>query len=136
MTLDTRQGEGLTIENIASLYTSRDPAISECGLEAHKAISRAGRFDRVRADHLLTWEQLWRRFEVRLQRTDPDSRLNIPMLLRLNMFRLLQTVSVHSIGLDIGIPARGWTGEVYQGHIFWDELSIFPFFNYRIPEIT
>jgi trehalose/maltose hydrolase-like predicted phosphorylase len=58
------------------------------------------------------------------------------MLLRLNMFHLLQTVSVHSIGLDIGIPARGWTGEAYQGHIFWDELFIFPFFNYRLPEIT
>ena len=34
------------------------------------------------------------------------------------------------------MPARGWTGEAYQGHIFWDELFIFPFFNYRMPEIT
>ena len=49
------------------------------------------------------------------------------MLLRLNMFHLLQTVSRHSIGLDIGVPARGWTGEAYQGHVFWDELFIFPF---------
>ena len=24
------------------------------------------------------------------------------------------------------MPARGWTGEAYQGHIFWDELFIFP----------
>ena len=58
------------------------------------------------------------------------------MLLRLNMFHLLQAVSPNSIGLDIGVPARGWTGEAYQGHIFWDELFIFPFLNYRIPEIT
>src|SRR5690606_4966493 len=36
----------------------------------------------------------------------------------------------------IGVPARGWTGEAYQGHIFWDELFIFPFFNHRLPEIT
>jgi trehalose/maltose hydrolase-like predicted phosphorylase len=54
----------------------------------------------------------------------------------LNMFHLLQAVSPNSIGLDIGVPARGWTGEGYQGHIFWDELFIFPFFNYRLPEIT
>ena len=52
------------------------------------------------------------------------------------MFHLLQAVSPHSIGLDIGVPARGWTGEAYQGHIFWDELFIFPFLNYRMPEIT
>jgi trehalose/maltose hydrolase-like predicted phosphorylase len=58
------------------------------------------------------------------------------MLLRLNMFHLLQTVSHNSIGLDIGVPARGWTGEAYQGHVFWDELFIFPFFNHRMPEIT
>src|SRR5690606_39771709 len=38
--------------------------------------------------------------------------------------------------LDIGVPARGWTGEAYQGHIFWDELFIFPVFNHRMPEIT
>jgi trehalose/maltose hydrolase-like predicted phosphorylase len=58
------------------------------------------------------------------------------MLLRLNMLHLLQAVSPNSIGLDIGVPARGWTGEAYQGHIFWDELFIFPFLNYRLPEIT
>ena len=52
------------------------------------------------------------------------------------MFHLLQAVSPNSIGLDIGVPARGWTGEAYQGHIFWDELFIFPFLNYRMPEIT
>ncbi|MEO5718075.1 MAG: glycosyl hydrolase family 65 protein [Chthoniobacterales bacterium] len=52
------------------------------------------------------------------------------------MFHLLQTVSLNSIGLDIGVPPRGLSGEAYQGHIFWDELFIFPFFNYRMPEIT
>jgi trehalose/maltose hydrolase-like predicted phosphorylase len=58
------------------------------------------------------------------------------MLLRLNMFHLLQAASLNSIGLDVGIPARGWTGEAYQGHIFWDELFIFPTLNFRAPEIT
>ena len=52
------------------------------------------------------------------------------------MFHLLQAVSPNSIGLDIGVPARGWTGEAYQGHIFWDELFIFPSLNFRMPEIT
>ena len=119
-----------------SLYTSRDYAISECGLEAHKAMARAGRFEAAKADHTLIWAHHWHRFDIVVQPADPGFKLDVPMLLRLNMFHLLQTVSVHSIGLDIGIPARGWTGEAYQGHIFWDELFIFPVFNYRIPEIT
>ena len=73
---------------------------------------------------------------MQIQPADPNFKLNVSMLLRLNMFHLLQAVSVHSMGLDMGVPARGWTGEAYQGHVFWDELFIFPFLNYRMPEIT
>ncbi len=134
--VDLRQGETLVVEKLAFFYTSRDHAISECVLGARKAIARSGRFDEVRAAHVQAWKHLWRRFDVHIQPADPGFRLNVPMLLRLNMLHLLQAVSPNSIGLDIGVPARGWTGEAYQGHIFWDELFIFPFFNYRMPEIT
>lgn len=134
--VNLRQGETLVLEKLASFHTSRDHAISECGLEARKAIARAGRFESVMADHVLAWKHLWRRFDVHIQLADPGFELNIPMLLRLNMIHLLHTVSPNSIGLDVGVPARGWTGEAYQGHVFWDELFIFPFFNYRMPEIT
>ncbi|MDD2274105.1 MAG: HAD-IA family hydrolase [Desulfuromonadaceae bacterium] len=134
--IEVRQGETLVLEKLASFYTSRDHAISECGLEAHKSIARADTFDTLLATHLLTWKHLWHRFGVHIQSADPGFKVNVLSLLRLNMFHLLQSVSPNSIGLDIGIPARGWTGEAYQGHIFWDELFIFPFFNYRMPEIT
>jgi trehalose/maltose hydrolase-like predicted phosphorylase/beta-phosphoglucomutase-like phosphatase (HAD superfamily) len=134
--IDVRQGETLVLERLASLYTSRDHAISECALESRKAIARAGRFETLMADHVLAWKHLWRRFDVHIQPADPTVKLNVSMLLRLNMLHLLQAVSPNSIGLDIGVPPRGWTGEAYQGHIFWDELFIFPFFNYRMPEIT
>ena len=136
LNVEVQQGETLVLEKLASFYTSRDHAISECGLEARKTIARAGRFDAVMANHVLAWKHLWRRFDVHIQPADPGFKVNVPMLLRLNMFHLLQAVSHNSIGLDIGVPARGWTGEAYQGHIFWDELFIFPFFNYRMPEIT
>ena len=134
--IDLVQGQALSVEKLVFLYTSRDYAISECGLEARKAMARAGRFEATKADHALIWAHHWHRFDIVIRPADPGFKLDVPMLLRLNMFHLLQTVSVHSIGLDIGIPARGWTGEAYQGHIFWDELFIFPVFNYRIPEIT
>jgi len=134
--VNVKQGETLVLEKLASLYTSRDYATSECGLEASKAIARANRFETVMADHVCVWTQLWRRFDVQIEPRDCGFKMNVPMLLRLNMFHLLQAVSPNSIGLDTGVPARGWTGEAYQGHVFWDELFIFPFFNYRMPEIT
>jgi beta-phosphoglucomutase family hydrolase len=134
--LQLRQGETLVLEKLASFYTSRDHAISEPGLAARKALERAGRFGAVMARHVLAWKHLWRRFDVHLQPANGAFKLNMPMLLRLNMFHLLQAASANSIGLDIGVPARGWTGEAYEGHIFWDELFIFPTLNYRMPEIT
>jgi beta-phosphoglucomutase family hydrolase len=135
LNVDLKQGEVLVLEKAVSFYTSRDHAISECGFEAHKSIARLDRFEILLAKHVIAWTYLWRRFDIRIQTTQMLP-LNVSMLLRLNMFHLLQAVSPNSIGLDIGIPARGWTGEAYQGHIFWDELFIFPFFNYRMPEIT
>jgi beta-phosphoglucomutase family hydrolase len=136
LTIDLRQRETLAVEKLACLYTSRDDAISEPVVAARKTIARLGRFDAVMAEHVLAWKHLWRRFDVHIQVAEPGFKLNVLMLLRLNMFHLLQAVSPNSMGLDIGVPARGWTGEAYQGHIFWDELFIFPFLNYRTPEIT
>ena len=134
-TIDLKQGETLILEKNATFYTSRDLAISECRVEAQQSIAHVGRFDTVMNEHQSTWNYLWRRFDLHIKTTHRLP-LNLPMLLRLNMFHLLQAVSPNSIGLDTGIPARAWTGEAYQGHIFWDEIFIFPFFNYRMPEIT
>lgn len=134
--VDLRQGQTLALEKLVAVHTSRDPAISESAHAARTAVARAGRFEAELAAHGIAWKHLWRRFEVHIQPADPGVNTNVPMLLRLNMLHLLQAVSPNSIGLDIGVPARGWTGEAYQGHIFWDELFIFPFFNYRMPEIT
>ncbi|MGZ8212131.1 MAG: HAD-IA family hydrolase, partial [Burkholderiales bacterium] len=133
--IEIRKGESLLIEKVVALHTSRDDAISEPALAACKTIERAESFDQLSASHVLVWKHLWRRFDVHLE-AQHTFRLNVPMLLRLNMFHLLQAASLHSIGLDIGVPARGWTGEAYEGHVFWDELFIFPTLNYRTPEIT
>ena len=67
LVIDLQQGETLVLEKLASFYTSRDQAISECGLAARKAIARAGRFDAVMAEHVLAWKHLWRRFDVHMQ---------------------------------------------------------------------
>ena len=57
-------------------------------------------------------------------------------VLHLHIFHLMQTVSLHATHLDVGVPARGWNGEAYRGHIFWDELFIFPFLNFERPFVA
>ena len=135
LTFKVAEGQTATVDKVVSFYTSRDAAVSDPGRSARRAVTRAGRFDELMASHEFVWQSLWRRFDVNIDPAQPRY-VNLLLLLRLNIFHILQTVSLHSIGRDIGVPARGWTGEGYQGHIFWDELFIFSFFNHHIPEIT
>ena len=119
------------IEKVLALNRSQDRAIADCVHEASKIIREVGDFPELERTHAKAWERLWYRCDVSLS---CDERTQL--ILRLHIFHLLQTVSVHTIDLDVGVPARGLHGEAYRGHIFWDELFIFPFLNFHIPEIT
>lgn len=129
-------GQAVSLEKVVAVYTSRDRGISEAALEARAAASRADPVAGLLRAHGVAWSQLWGRFDVQLDQRAPDAARPAEMLLRLHTFHLVQTHSPHSIDLDTGVPARGWTGEAYQGHVFWDELFVFPFFNLRLPEIS
>ncbi|HDP99708.1 MAG TPA: glycoside hydrolase family 65 protein [bacterium] len=131
LNFECHKQKSVRIEKIISLYTSRDRAISEAGLEARTAIQRAGGFTALLKTHKQAWSRLWHRCDIELC----DGNQAQPIL-RLHIFHLLQTASENTIDLDVGIPARGWHGEAYRGHIFWDELFIFPFLNFRIPELS
>jgi len=130
------KGSQATIEKVVALFTSRDEAISECGLAACKEVARAAGFEKLLYEHSLAWEHLWCRFDMEIGLIESELVQRTQMILHLHIFHLLQTVSIHSIELDVGVPARGWHGEAYRGHIFWDELFIFPLLNLRMPEIT
>jgi alpha,alpha-trehalase len=130
---EAKQDDCIRVEKIVAFHTSRDSAISEPGIEVTKTLRRAGRFDALKKAHALAWAHLWDDCNIAL-REDSDSATADK--LRVYIFHLLQTVSPHTIDLDIGVPARGWHGEAYRGHIFWDELFIFPFLNLRLPMLT
>jgi alpha,alpha-trehalase len=130
--IELGQGESVAIEKAVSLFTSRDKAISEPCHEARKHLRRCRRFEPALKYHALTWEHLWDRFHVSVCDHDTEAQ----RALNLHILHLLQSVSPNSIDLDVGVPARGLHGEAYRGHIFWDEIFIFPFINFRLPELT
>jgi alpha,alpha-trehalase len=129
---DLSVGDELIVEKVAALFTSRDMAISEPLWEAKEwARSVAGSFDELLARHVQAWSNLWGRSAIRVG-ADHD----LAKLTNLHTFHILQTVSENSVGLDVGIPARGLHGEAYRGHVFWDELFVFPFLVLRFPEVA
>ncbi len=126
----------LRIEKVVALHASRDHAIAEPGTASCETARRAPRFDALLAAHERAWRGLWERFDLTLDLADECDDGGTQLKLRTHTFHLLQTVSPHSIDLDVGVPARGWHGEAYRGHIFWDELFIFPLLSLRMPVLT
>ncbi|MEJ2720306.1 MAG: glycosyl hydrolase family 65 protein [bacterium] len=132
ITSDARRGVPLRVEKVVSIHTCRDFAMSEPLTASCLSIERAGGFEDLLESHTRAWSQLWSRADIEIGK----ERSREQMLLHLHIFHLLQVASPNTIYRDAGVPARGLHGEAYRGHIFWDELFIFPFLNLRMPELT
>jgi len=123
--------EPVRVEKMVALATSRDPATSDTLSKAGTAALRRADFAPALARHVGAWEELWRVCDVRA-RCDEE----VQRLLRVHICHILQVCSRHTPDIDAGVPARGLNGEAYRGHVFWDELYVYPFLSFRVPEVT
>jgi trehalose/maltose hydrolase-like predicted phosphorylase len=131
LAFDVRQRAAVRVEKLVVFSTSRDPATSDSLTKAGTSAGRSGDFEAELGRHRSAWEELWRACDLQVQADHEVQRL-----LRLHTCHLLQVCSRHTADIDAGVPARGLNGEAYRGHVFWDELYVYPFLNYRMPEVT
>jgi trehalose/maltose hydrolase-like predicted phosphorylase len=131
LAFDVGQGAATRVEKMVSFYTSRDPAVSDTLVRAATSAARHDGFAASFRRHSAAWDELWRVCDMRVSGNN-----RVQQLLRLHIAHLLQVCSRHTADLDAGLPARGLNGEAYRGHVFWDEIYAFPFFNFRLPEVT
>jgi alpha,alpha-trehalose phosphorylase len=102
--------------------------------------------DRVKAlgfqKLLATQEQylddFWQRSDVRVREIRVEyvkrTTVEIQQAIRFNLFQILQA-SARAEG--VGVPAKGLTGQAYEGHYFWDtEIYLIPFLTYTSPQIA
>jgi trehalose/maltose hydrolase-like predicted phosphorylase len=125
------QESPLRVEKIVSQATSRDPATGNTLTKAGTAALRHPDFADALAHHADAWEELWRVCDMRVRGDEQVQRL-----LRLHICHIVQVCSRHTAGLDAGVLARGLNGEAYRGHVFWDELYVYPFLSLRLPEVA
>ena len=123
------QGVEYTLEKTVCVHTSRDTQHTQ--EEACKGLLSAGTWRQLFQAHTRAWRKLWQRADITIQ----GDRL-VQQTARLHSYHLLITASVHNAFLDVGMPARGLSGEAYRGHIFWDEVYILPFYDLRLPEVS
>src|SRR6516162_3328396 len=80
-------------------------------------------------------DDFWRRSDVRVKDVREDrtkrSTVEIQQAIRFNLFHMLQASARAE---DAGVPAKGLTGQAYEGHYFWDtEIYLLPFLTYTSP---
>jgi alpha,alpha-trehalose phosphorylase len=96
------------------------------------------RFDELLASQEQYLDDFWRRSDVRVRDIREDrtkrSTVEIQQAIRFNLFHILQASARAE---DAGVPAKGLTGQAYEGHYFWDtEIYVMPFLIYTSPRIA
>lgn len=128
---DAAVGVPLVIEKVVHVSTSRDRAVLTPAEAAADGVAHAESFDDLLVAHTQAWERLWLEFAVELRPAGKEV-----LALHFNAFHVLQTLNAVDADLDAGVPARGLHGEGYDGHVFWDELFVYPFITLRRPRLT
>ncbi len=87
-------------------------------------------WDALLEAHCKVWSKRWEDFDVEIEGDDRGQ-----LALRHSIFLLIGTAPFHTEG--IAIPARGLSGQVYKGAMFWDtEMYFLPMFLYCAPEVA
>ncbi|WP_405115094.1 glycosyl hydrolase family 65 protein [Paenibacillus sp. FSL K6-1217] len=134
--IDAKVGETYTWWKYAAVYTGLDtqgdPAKGspdERAVQTVQAAAATGYASLLEA-HRLKWEERWSRSDCVIE-GDEEAQL----ALRYSIYQLLIIAPVQSE--RVSIPARGLSGQVYKGAVFWDtEMFMLPFFLHSDPGIA
>ncbi|MGW5382484.1 trehalose-phosphatase [Nocardia sp. NPDC003963] len=130
-TVEVHESDPVSLERSVALCTGRDRASAGPDDEAARWLATAGDYAELFAGHAAAWDRIWGRLRI-----DLDGNADAVRTLRLHLLHLIQTLWVGAADPDVGVPARGLHGEAYRGHVFWDELFVFPVLNPRFPALT
>jgi alpha,alpha-trehalose phosphorylase len=132
--VDAQPGVPFRLTKYVSYQISHKAPASELVARCARTLSRATRdgfaaLQRAQRQHL---EHFWDRADVQVELAAMSGRTQ--QAIRWNLFQVGQA-SWRAEGS--GIPAKGLTGQAYDGHYFWDtEVFILPFLSYTQPRIA
>jgi alpha,alpha-trehalose phosphorylase len=134
VTADARPGVPIRITKYATYQASRAVPVPELVDRCRRALDRTVRdgFDTLAAAQRSNLDRFWDRADVRVQ-TRVNS-VRHQQAIRWNLYQVAQA-SWRAEGA--GVPAKGLTGQAYEGHYFWDtEVYVLPFLSYTQPRIA
>jgi alpha,alpha-trehalose phosphorylase len=129
--VDAKPGVPVKLIKSISYHTSRSARARELCDRAERTLDRAVRdgFEALQTSQRAYLDDFWLRSDVRFE-GDP----HLQQAIRFNLFHILQATGRAG---GVGVPAKGLTGQGYEGHYFWDtEIYVLPFLIYTSPHIA
>ncbi len=131
LTADAVPGVPIRITKYATYQTSRSIPVPELVDRCRRTLDRAvpDGFDVLAAAQRANLDRFWDRADVRVQ-----ARLNPVRQQQAVRWNLYQVAQASWRAEGAGVPAKGLTGQAYEGHYFWDtEVYVLPFLAYTQP---
>jgi alpha,alpha-trehalose phosphorylase len=139
-TIEARPGCPIHLTKYMVYHTSQTASAEELCGRAEWTMDRVTSqgFAQLLASQEQYMDDFWRRSDVRVRDVREDrikrSTVEIQQAIRFNLFHILQASARAE---DMGVPAKGLTGQAYEGHYFWDtEIYLLPFLIYTSPRIA
>jgi alpha,alpha-trehalose phosphorylase len=134
LTADAVPGVPIHITKYATYQTSRSIPVPELVDRCRRTLDRAVRdgFDILLTSQRANLARFWDRADVQVQ-----ARLNPVRQQQAVRWNLYQVAQATWRAEGAGVPAKGLTGQAYEGHYFWDtEIYVLPFLSYTQPRIA
>jgi len=134
ITADALPGVPIRITKYATYHSSRRSPVPELAGRCRRMLDRAVRdgSGMIAAAQRENLDRFWDRADVRVR-----ARLNPVRQQQAIRWNLYQVAQASWRAEGAGIPAKGLTGQAYEGHCFWDtEIYVLPFLSYTQPRIA
>jgi alpha,alpha-trehalose phosphorylase len=139
-TVDAKPGCPIQLTKYMVYHSSQTASANELCGRAEWTMDRVVThgFPQLIASQEHYMDDFWRRSDVRIKDISEHrarrSTVEIQQAIRFNLFHILQASARAE---ETGVPAKGLTGQAYEGHYFWDtEIYVLPFLTYTFPQIA
>jgi alpha,alpha-trehalose phosphorylase len=139
-TIEARPGRPIHLTKYMVYHTSQTASPEELCGRAEWTMDRVMNqgFQPLFAAQEQYMDDFWRRSDVHVRDIREDrmkrTTVEVQQAIRFNLFHILQASARAE---DAGVPAKGLTGQAYEGHYFWDtEIYLLPFLTYTSPRIA
>jgi alpha,alpha-trehalose phosphorylase len=132
--IDAEPNKPFRLTKYLTYHTSSSQPPAELRARAERTLERTvlRGFEPLQEDQESFLQEFWDRSDIQI--SCPNIHPRLQQTVRWNLYQLLQATARVE---NAGVPAKGLTGQAYEGHYFWDmEIYVLPFLIYTAPRVA